>query len=280
MGDIMIFEKARPVWAADMGNEKNCELSFRVCMEKAGGAELRVATSGEYQLVVNGRFAAFGPAKTARGFFKVDVLDLTPYLTEARNVVVLNVLCARINSFSLQDQPSFAAAEISAEGKCLFWTDENGTFPAWLRGCRIQRVQRFSYQRTFAEAYRLTPRDALFETQPEWENAPCLLHRTDEKRFLPRDVRYPQYPRAQARLIGAGAVDFHGNRAEKYRDRSYTDIGPRLRGFPIDELEERLSDEAQEFSYQPMPRAALPDKITDGYALYEFPINMTGFFSA
>lgn len=278
MGDIMIFEKARPVWAADMGNEKNCELSFRVCMEKAGGAELRVAASGEYQLVVNGRFAAFGPAKTARGFFKVDVLDLTPYLTEARNVVVLNVLCARINSFSLQDQPSFAAAEISAEGKCLFWTDENGTFPAWLRGCRIQKVQRFSYQRTFAEAYRLTPRDALFETQPEWENAPCLLHRTDEKRFLPRDVRYPQYPRAQARLIGAGAVDFHGNRAEKYRDRSYTDIGPRLRGFPIDELEERLSDEAQEFSYQPMPQAALPDKITAGYALYEFPINMTGFF--
>ena len=32
MGDIMIFEKARPVWAADLLNEKMGELWFRVCM--------------------------------------------------------------------------------------------------------------------------------------------------------------------------------------------------------------------------------------------------------
>lgn len=273
----MIFEKAKPVWAAGMENEKNCELSFKACMEKTDCAELRIATSGEYQLIVNGHFAAFGPAKTARGFFKVDVLDLTPYLTKTRNIIVLNVLCARINSFSLQDQPSFAAAEISAKGKCLFWTDENGTFPAWIRGCRIQKVQRFSYQRTFTEAYRLTPRDALFETQSDWDKPPCRLQRMEEKRFLPRDVRYPQYPSTQAQKIGHGSVDFHGSHEEKFRDRSYTNIGPKLRGFRPDELEERLSDEVQEFRCQPMPETEPRERITDGYALYEFPINMTGF---
>lgn len=273
-----MFLKAQPVWASGMENEKNYELCFRSHLKKRKGMTLRVATSDEYQLFVDGNLAAFGPARTAKGYFKIDEIELTPFFQNEYAIVVLMVLSARINSYSLMDQSPFVSAEIICGRDCIIWTDTDGTFPAFHRPCRIQKVQRISYQRTFAEAYRLSSSDMLFFTHPNCSLSPCVLSLSQQKKYLIRDVRYPQYPYAAAKIIDCGNVNFDGICDAPYRDWSYTEIGPTLRGFSIDELDERMTDEVQGFSYQET-QPPKTDKIvlSDSYSLYELQNNFTGF---
>ena len=275
-----MFKNAQPVWVAGMEEEMNCELSLRVSLRNLTRAVIDLATSAEYQLFVNGIFVAFGPAKAAKGFFKVDTIDLTPYLSGKADVIVINVLSARINSFSLMDQPPFVAAEIYEGGKSLVWTGENGGIPAYRRQCRVQKVQRYGYQRTFTEVYRLKPEDFLFYTEPECTEMPVRLTGTEQKKWFPRDVRYPQYVQSRAVPLSGGSVNFEAGCKDPFRDRSYVDIGPKIRGFAVDELEEHLSDEVQGFAYQEEAVSGeFPEKLKDAWLLCEYPIDMSGFIT-
>ena len=110
-----MFRKANPVWEKDKSAEKNYELYFRCQLGKQTDVTLRIATSCEYQLWINGIFIAFGPAKAAHGFFKVDTVLLDGYLHEQINTVVLKTVSANINSFAVLDQPPFVTAEIDTE---------------------------------------------------------------------------------------------------------------------------------------------------------------------
>ena len=107
-----VFQKAEPVWESGEEQKMNEQLSFRIIAERAENMRFLTATSGEYQLFVNGRLAAAGPAKAARGFFKADDILLDPFMKDGKNVIVLDVLYAGINSFSLQDQDPFVQAEL------------------------------------------------------------------------------------------------------------------------------------------------------------------------
>lgn len=273
-----MFLKAQPVWAFGKENEKNYELCFRSFLKTHKEMTFRVATSDEYQLFVDGKFVAFGPARAAKGVFKVDEIDLTPFFQKEYATVVLIVLSARINSYSLIDQCPFVSAEIICDQDCVVWTDEKGNFPAFHRSCRIRKVQRISFQRTFAEAYDLSPTDMLFFTNPNCMSLPCTLSRSSQKEYLIRDVRYPQYPYSAAKIIGCGSVDFNSTCDTLYRDRSYTRIGPALRGFRIDELDERITDEVQGFSYKEAPLLGTEKyEFSNSYFLYELANNYTGF---
>lgn len=289
-----VFQKAEPVWESGEEQKMNEQLSFRIIAERAENMRFLTATSGEYQLFVNGRLAAAGPAKAARGFFKADDILLDPFMKDGKNVIVLDVLYAGINSFSLQDQDPFVQAELRCSETCMAWTGQDGNLSAWHRESRIRRVQRYSYQRTFSEAFRYSADEALFYTceDPKLSAVcrgknPCRLMKTEEKRIFLRDVPYPQYPDADAlRLVGCGKVDFEKSCSNPMRDRSYVNISERLRGFTIEELEEHLSDEAQGFGFIPGPLPLKTEKtgvfgegigLEDGYLLAEMAFDMTGF---
>ncbi|MBQ0009659.1 MAG: hypothetical protein KBS76_00960, partial [Ruminococcus sp.] len=63
------FEKAVPVWEAGTETAMNRWLSFRTIVGKDTGAVLALTGSSAYVVRVNGRFAAFGPARSAHGFY-------------------------------------------------------------------------------------------------------------------------------------------------------------------------------------------------------------------
>lgn len=275
-----MFKKASPVWEENKFEEKNYELYFRCQVSKQTDIQLVIATSCEYQLWVNETFIAFGPAKAAHGFFKVDTISLDAYLNRSFNTVVLKTVSANINSFAVLDQAPFVTAEIVCGDTCVAWTGETGDFLPYYLGIRVQKVQRYSYQRTFAEVYRLNGEEKIFfNGLGHWKPVPIGI--AEAKNYIPRDVRFSQYKDTHAiRMVVQGDVNFRQGCKNPIRDRALLNISPLLKGFPVKELDEPLSDEIQKFGYTAIP-VSNPKQtelnLNNTYAIMEYPFNMTGF---
>ena len=146
------FEKAVPVWQAGMEREKNHNLLFRAVVPAREGAVLRIAGHTHFQLRVNGRFVAVGPARAGHGYYRVDEYALDGLLTEPENVISVLVAGYAVNSFAYLDMPSFLCCEVLAGEELLAATGVCG-FEAVLYTQRVKKVQRYSFQRPFAESY-------------------------------------------------------------------------------------------------------------------------------
>ena len=82
------------------------------------------------------------------------------------------------------------------------------------------------------------------------------------------------------RIVQTGSVSFDVPCGALRKDRAYTQIGPMLKGYPADTLEEHLSDEAQTFAWKPSCHAAEDTAqitLENSYATCRFPYNATGF---
>ena len=147
------FEQAIPVWPLGRETEMNLWLSFRTVVKGAEKTVLRLTGSSAYDVRINGEFFAFGPARCAHGFYRVDELDLSGKLHE-NDIITLNVAGYNADSYYHLDQPSFLCAELAEDGKITEATGMDGFL------CRVmteheQKAQRFSGQRTFVEVYDL-----------------------------------------------------------------------------------------------------------------------------
>ena len=109
------FEKALPVWPFGRETEMNLWLSFRALASCAKKTVLRLTGSCAYDVKVNGKFIAFGPARCAHGFYRVDELDLSEYI-EGKSVITISVAGYNADSFYHTDQPSFLCAELIEGG--------------------------------------------------------------------------------------------------------------------------------------------------------------------
>ena len=147
------FQRAVPIWAKEREREMNCELAFRAAISGAE-AVLRLTASSIYRVWMNGEFVAAGPARAAHGFYRVDEISLTPYLKLKRNTLVVEVVAFNVNSYDTLDQPGFLTAEVIQNDKVTAATGD-ASFAVFDLHERIQRIQRYSFQRAFGEAYRL-----------------------------------------------------------------------------------------------------------------------------
>src|SRR5690606_18935065 len=120
---------------------------------------LRMTGSTVYRAFLNGEFLAHGPARGPHDHYRVDELDLTGRLAPGRNLIAIEVAGYNTNSFAYLDQPSFLQAEVLADGAVLAATGGDGEkgFEAVLLPERLQKVQRYSFQRPASEVYRLRP---------------------------------------------------------------------------------------------------------------------------
>lgn len=294
------FQKARAVWAENRASEMNCELAFRAVIPGLKEAAIAIATSGIYRLLVNGEFVAAGPARTAHGFFRVDEYGIEERLNADENVVVVEVLGYNVNSYDTLNQMSFLTAEIrSRDGVATYTGDESeacaGTevFRGYDLKQRVQKVQRYSFQRAFIDAYRMSAEKKSFYTEAlghskgngkkePWE---YLRQRTElkpEPCYIARDVRYPGFevlPSEAVILEGSAAFDNSHNKV--IDEQEYFKISNQLLGFCYEEVKEHVSEEAQRICFFPknkLRQAPGPRHLNNGYALYRFPYNATGFY--
>lgn len=281
------FLAARPVWPVGREREMNLFVGFRAVFNAPPGGRpvLRVTAASVYRAFLNGQHLGYGPARTARGWQRVDEWDLAKRLQPGRNVVAIEVAGYNVNGYYLINQPAFLQAEVACEGRTLAATGSEATpFRARVLGERLQRVRRYSFQRPFSEAYRLKPGfDAWRQAGAREIATPCAIQ--PRKRLLTRDVPYPDFAcRAAVRHIERGGLRTGVAPEKVWSDRADRP-DRRLLGYPENELETNPTRELQ-FVRNVRSRAAdmaSEDAVAlrgNAYHLLDFGLLLTGFIGA
>ena len=265
------FDAAKPVWPKGEETEMNTFFRFRGEFESkaASRATLRITAGYDYKAWLDGAFVAFGPARTAPGFFRVDEWPLAA--KAGRNVVETDVAGYNCNNFYLPIQTPFLQAEVIVDGRPAVWTAKDGKFAAFTTG-RVRKVPRFSYQRTFCEVYRL----------PAAETAAPELVEQQAKRLLPREWDRPDFHVTDGfRALSTERV-VRDDKAKVRNDRYVVSTQPNYRYYRLEELEANPYADIQRL--KTVSRSA-PPKARDGwYALgdgegvvFEGPFEEAGF---
>ncbi len=291
--ETLSFQSAQPVWAKDRAEEMNLSLGFRAVVKVQDTSEkvvLRVAASTIYRAWVNGELVAHGPARCARGFYRVDAIDVSSNLKTGANLVALEVAGYNANSYYVLDQPSFLQAELVQGATVLASTlGEGEPFQAGALDYRVQKVQRYSFQRPFIEVYRLSADSLGWITEAQAAMAsPVELAPQSEKILLPRRVLFPELRRLPpVRHVNAGRVEHLEKAADLWKDRSLTGISAELKGYPEAELDLVVSTEMQQLvsigtetldmPWQDRPELTL---AADRYQVLDMGVNRTGMIGA
>jgi len=239
--DVSI-QKALPVWAAGREKEMNLNLGFRGVFEAKERQKtlLKVTASTLYRVFVNGEFVGSGPARAAHGYFRVDEYTIDKHIRAGENIVAIEVAGYNVNTYYTTDQPSFLQAEVKTDGKISLTTGvgkKDNVFEAFLIKERLQKVERYSFQRPFTEYYRLADGYDKWRTSAKIPVEKLKLAVFPQVKLLTRNVLMPGFG-----IIEPIAVYSKGTikriKPDKYsKDRSLTGISPKFKGFPATELE-------------------------------------------
>ncbi len=287
------FVQAEPVWAEAREKEKNLTLGYTAEFERPawGNTVVRATGATLYRVYLNGVFVGHGPARGPHGYYRVDEWDVSERLKPGRNQVAFEVAGYNANSYYLLDQPSFLQAEVSCAGQVLAATrtgtgqGEGKSFAARVLPERVQKVQRYSFQRPFSEVYRLRAGWSDWRTGKGDAGQGITLAAQGEKKLLPRRVKQPEYFRRQpVKVVGEGTLKRGVKVEQPWRDRSLTEISARLGGYPEQELASVPSLELQtvgvasnlavEIGYMSKPGLELK---TDEFRIVDLGCNLTGF---
>ncbi len=262
------FKSAVPVWIT--GEEK--EMNVSLCLSAKAGRRARLDITGHalYQVFVNGKLSAEGPARAGHGFYRVDELDLSPLCTKDENDVTVIVAGYNVNSFYLIDEPSFVCAELYDNGKIAAYTGGDG-FTYQRYADRVRKTQRYSFQRPFTEAYSLPA-----------ERQTVTVSETENKNFIERGIPYPDYEKAAfINVISKGTFE-KKEKDEYFNDRAISNISDKLKGFKAEELDVFISREVEKLDCTLTPCGEKADKLTLGKnscAILDLSAELTGFIS-
>lgn len=272
-----LFLKAQPIWIKDKETEVNCRVQFKAVCENADDAIIHIATSGVYQLWINGKFVSYGPARAGKNHFRMENINISEYLTDPQNTVILEVAGYYCSNFYIMQQNSFLQAEIVSGERVLVATGSD--FTARMNPYYIQKVQRYSYQRTFAECYRpLDANDSFFTDFSLGSQGICI---TENKTIIERKVPYPEFEKLSANGVLSGNVKEVIPQNYEY-DRYVLQVGMRegeSTGWKANALDFFSEKKYQELSFESDSENVQAKLGAERYNLYKFPHNATGMIS-
>lgn len=283
------FRAAEPVWPKGLEYEKNLVCGFKSIIDyfKNDKVYFKIAASTVYRFFINGKFAGFGPARGPHGFYRVDEWEISGQLQKGENVLSIEVAGYNINSYYHLNQPSFIQAEIISGDAVIAASDvENRNFCCGIVKERIQKTQRYSFQRPFTECYHYAADFDKWRKDKFINIDPVILVQTGNKTLIKRNLPCPTFVKHHAKHIIDYGNAVRGGKPEAYfNDRSLKGISNILKGYKEEELEVHLTDEAQEIETSTRNvdnctldfTAATFEKNT--YKIFDFGINKTGFIS-
>jgi len=244
----MDFKRGVPVWPSGRREVRNQMVGFR-CEWTRGDVSasclLRVAGADCYRVWLNGKHAGYGPARAAHGFARVDEWPLERFVRAGTNHLAVEVLSYGIDSYAHAMQPPFLQAELERAGEIVAATRAGtgeGAFAARALPERVQKVERFSKQRPFAEAYRLAPASNDWRTGhnvKDW----LACEQVAQPSLLPRGVRLPSFDSVRAEAVVArGVIALKDPRPPPVKSSARDAVGKRVMGYAVDELEIDISE--------------------------------------
>lgn len=262
------------VWPADIRQEMNITLGFQ--LEKpfpTKEATLEICAANGYMVFLDDEMVAFGPSRTAHGHIRKDEILLTGLRPESK--LTVSVIGYNINSFCYaNEEPFFAARVLDKKGKAFAGSRD---FSCSLLTDRLQKVERFSYQRNFSEAYRMEAdrseyykgRQDLFP-KLEVDSVPSPV-------ILARGVAYPTYERIPMTLAENGTMEVDPT-LPVWENRFIDDISDTTSmGYKREQLEVATSAELSLMTYQKTGSGVSEIKAGE-YSVTDALRTITGFY--
>jgi len=289
------FRTARPIWPRGRDKEMNLFVGFRAVFEApvGEGVKLNVACATLYRVILNGNFLASGPARGPHGYFRVDSWDISRLLVKGKNVLCIEVAGYNVNSYYVLDQPSFVQAEVTTCSAVLASTGGKGTpFKATILTERVQKAQRYSFQRSFSEVYQLDERLADWREHADagFDTVECTASQT--RNLIARGVSYPDYATRQPEQIAAAGTFRFGSKGPKSLAEDHSvpfgaKISPTLHGYPENELAtipyldlQRTESVTNTRVDEPYASGKPIRLAANEFRIFDFGANLTGFFGA
>jgi alpha-L-rhamnosidase len=271
-----MFSEAKPVWFQGLEEEKNIHAGFRTVFSVSANLPvlLRLTGSSIYRVFLNGEFVQHGPARGPHGFYRVDELDLSHRIQSGDNLIAIEVVGINCHSFAYLNQSSFLLAELTVAGRVVAATGKGG-FDALRLPERIQKVERYSFQRPYVEAYRIAPGfdDWRNRVEAEFKGEACEVQL--EKALLSRGVALSDFRiLPTVGKVSSGCVSY----TEKPVDRSgyWWMNDPRYKGigsFMPEEFERDILQIYQACTFSKESEAC----GADSYQILDMGTNLTGF---
>ncbi len=273
----------------------NLFVGFRAVFDAPVGinVELQVAGATLYRIYLNGEFFAWGPARGPHGYFRADRWDISPLLVKGKNLIAIEVAGYNVNSYYVLDQPSFLQAEVVAGPNVLASTGGAGNaFKAIILAERLQKVQRYSFQRSFSEVYQADPAFDEWRRRVDASFEPVSCSASDNRNLIPRRVPYPAYALRQPQQIASAGTFRWGANGPKSlaEDRSVpfgAKISDHLHGYPEQQMTVIPYLELQRTESAVNTRVDEPyvwnqplHLRTSDFRILDLGTNLTGFFGA
>ena len=266
-----MFQCAKPIFPKGMKNEMNTFAAFRARVESLKGAKLNLTAYTFYQLYVNGEFVAFGPARTAKGYARVDVIDLDKYHNDGENEIIVGVMGYSCRTLSTVYQPSFLVAELTCGDDVIAYTGRD--FESFLPACHTQKTERYSVQRHFTEVWDYS-KDKTWTDEAD----KCEYEVGTELDYINRVAPYAYYEDISCDVAAVmGTLEYDGSVTPK---RSYYSFQPNEYWGTFAREEVGLYFEWVQYQKQtPVERGVeLPVKLSGlEYAVFDFERLETGF---
>ncbi len=261
MNSNVYSKKLTAVWGRDYLDDMNITLSFTLKLKKQQSVFLSLSASSCYKLYADGVMLAFGPQRAAHGYARVQEFS---FKAKEINVLVHNL---GVTNFCWVKQPPFFACEVIADEGEKYTSKD---FDCYLIDDRVKKVQRYSYQRGFAEVYNVkSQKESVSDVEDNFERIESVV--VDVPKLLNSNCLNAKLGEHYSeKVIDSGSVTID-DKKEVWRDRVHYQIGEKTGGFTIDEWTEFPTDEACKFVYH-------PDKEGDLiYKTYDFGRSITGF---
>jgi len=283
-----LIKKAVPVWAQDREKEMNLTLGFRgvFVAGKNQKTTLRITASTLYRVFLNGEFLGYGPARACHGYFRIDDYDLSKRVINGENIIAIEVAGYNVNSYYTMDQPSFLQAEVESDGKIVIATGTAPGFEAFQLKERLQKVERYSFQRPFTEYYRLKKGVDLWKVSSKVAVESLKTASFPAAKLLPRNLLMPDFNLAHpVTICSQGTVEY--KKPLKYhKDRSLTNINDKFKGYKETDLEASPSQTIQEIINKTQDNTIKPftgnvvSLAKDEFSIFDFGIDLSGFIGA
>ncbi|MBQ8893719.1 MAG: hypothetical protein IJ043_04845 [Clostridia bacterium] len=257
------MKKAQPIWIKGLERRMNTNALFRT--EVPAGATLHLAGTAFYRVYLNSSFIAAGPARTAKGYLRKDLLPLP----EAGELLIeaCGYYC---KSVSTTKQPSCILAEVEQKGEIIAYTGRDFTAAI---GQRLQKTERYSIQRHFTEVW-----DHRSPAQPAE-----ITVLSERFTLLDRRAPYPRYDVVSLpAALWRGRFAFDAERPYRATRWTYNVIPENWGVFPETEISHFpyrwIQRQAQHITQRV---AALPLTLQEGeYAVFDFGQIEAGFLTA
>ena len=289
------FNAAKSVWPEGREARMNDFVEFRASFDVERGTGnverrpvLRITGSSVYRIWLNGNFVGYGPARAAKGFFRVDEWPLAE--KAGRNDLVIEVSAYNCRTFYIPMQTPFLQTEVVAGDRVLAATGVGTRNFRAYETPRVTKCSRYSYQRAFGEAYRLgtaAARGHAALPNIALPGAELPLAKGPQVRLVERIAPYPKFEKI-AGLKPISATEVAWKEPETFKKaRWIDDTKPWVRCYRPQELDVNLWYELQctsvrrvgecggQGSARPASTAA---NVSAGRGVqYDAGINTTGF---